>query len=713
MQLGTQYYRPPFPNQQYWEDDLRAMADAGLNTAQFWVLWSWVEAKPGTYRFDDYDRLVELAGKNGLKVVLSAIAEVQPHWIHRLIPGSELVNQFGHKVVSTNRNECHFGLSPGGCTDHPEVWSRMQEFFRAVVGRYKEAPNLFGWDVWNELRWNVHAQGLVCFCPHTLAAFRNWLRAKYGDLDALNAAWQRRYDSWDDVLPGRAHQRPFTEMMAFHHFITERANAHARNRFELVKSLDPAHPATVHGAQPCIYETGWQGDASGETCTPLGRGNDWNFAEHIEGVGCSSFPKWNNWDWKDYAARMEIIRSAAGSKRLWLSELQGGRAQWGSQLLLEVPADDQQQWIYNGLAVGAEAVLFWCWRDEVFTVEAGGFGITGQDGRAEERVGALRETGRLIRENAGLLSAYRPAQPAAGVFFSPQSYYQRWCTDGNAGASMNAFLGYGRALLERNIPFEAVEERHLDVLSRLKVLFLPRVSVLEPETSERLLQFVRDGGTLLVEAETGSFDSRGLYRYAPDRFIAKAVGAAEVGKRSNDTAERLIQATVGGETFMLKTEQLLTPWRLAAGGSAWATHPDGALLAEQPYGKGRLILVGTQLGEAYQANASPGFSALLERIVRDAGAEPGVEILGPAAQAGTVFARHGKADGNSVIFVFGSAGVESVRLGLSAEIAGAGRFRDLLSEREVVFARTGGRLEADVDLTRWRMAMLVEMKCGV
>jgi len=54
--------------------------------------------------------------------------------------------------------------------------------------------------------------------------------------------------------------------------------------------------------------------------------------------------------------------------------------------------------------------------------------------------------------------------------------------------------------------------------------------------------------------------------------------------------------------------------------------------------------------------------------------------------------------------------VESVRLGLSAEIAGAGRFRDLLSGREVVFTRTGERLEADVALTRWRMAMLVGVK---
>jgi hypothetical protein len=199
-----------------------------------------------------------------------------------------------------------------------------------------------------------------------------------------------------------------------------------------------------------------------------------------------------------------------------------------------------------------------------------------------------------------------------------------------------------------------------------------------------------------------------LYRYAPDRFVAKAVGAAEVGKRSNDTAERLIQATIGADTFTLKTEQLLTPWRLAAGGIVWATHPDGALLAEQPYGKGRFILVGTQLGEAYQANASPGFSALLERIVRDAGATPGIEILGPAAQAGTVFARHGKYDGKSVIFVFGAAGVESVRLGLTPEIAGSGRFRDLLSGREVEFARTGARVEGDVGLMRWRMALLVE-----
>jgi beta-galactosidase len=45
------------------------MKDAGLDTVQLWVLWGWVEATPGQFRYDDYDELMELAGKHGLNVV--------------------------------------------------------------------------------------------------------------------------------------------------------------------------------------------------------------------------------------------------------------------------------------------------------------------------------------------------------------------------------------------------------------------------------------------------------------------------------------------------------------------------------------------------------------------------------------------------------------------------------------------------------------------
>ena len=103
----------------------------------------------------------------------------------------------------------------------------MRTFLETVVRRYKGCAHLHGWDIWNELRWNVQADGLVCYCPHTLAAFRDWLDERYGGLDGLNRAWLRRYASWEEVQPGKLPSRPYTEMMAFQHFLTWRADRHA------------------------------------------------------------------------------------------------------------------------------------------------------------------------------------------------------------------------------------------------------------------------------------------------------------------------------------------------------------------------------------------------------------------------------------------------------------------------------------------------------
>lgn len=360
MNLGVQYYRAPFPDNKYWSDDLKLMKDSGFDTIQFWIHWAWVESRPGTFCFDDYDRLVELAGKNGLNIVISTIAELQPYWIHREVPGSEMIDTMGHKVISSNRIECNFALTPGGCTDHPEVWNRMQKFIAAVVKRYRSAENLYGWDAWNELRWNVNADGLVCFCEHTLKEFRKWLELKYVSLDGLNKAWKRRYSRFEEVLPGKFPDRTYTKMTAFEHFVTWRANQHAKKRYNLIKSLDPNRPVTVHSARPCPLHGGGPENQS------LERGNDWFYADDLDGVGCSSFPKWKGMDDANFAARIEYASSAAQGKLIWLSEVQGGRAAKGFSICQPMDAYSQQRYLWNGIACGADAVLFWCWRDEVF-----------------------------------------------------------------------------------------------------------------------------------------------------------------------------------------------------------------------------------------------------------------------------------------------------------------------------------------------------------
>ena len=109
--LGTQYFRPPFPRANYWEDDIKAMRDAGLNTVQLWLVWGWCEPEPGTFVFDDYDRIADLAAKSGMGLVLSTLPEINPFWVPRVYPEGQMVDIEGHPVINCNRWECLCAVS--------------------------------------------------------------------------------------------------------------------------------------------------------------------------------------------------------------------------------------------------------------------------------------------------------------------------------------------------------------------------------------------------------------------------------------------------------------------------------------------------------------------------------------------------------------------------------------------------------------------------
>jgi len=707
--LGTQYYRAPFPESKWWDDDLRQMKESGLNTVQLWVLWGWVEAKQGHYEYGDYDRLVELAAKHGLGVVLSTIAEIHPYWIHEAVPGSEMITHTGAKVVSSNRGECHFGITPGGCFDHDGVLECMLAFIRATGERYGKLGHLRGWDAWNELRWNVNADGLVCYCPRTLSAYRGWLEKKHGSLDGLNRAWKRRYSKWEEVVPGKQAGRPYTEMTSYMYFLTERANAHARRRYETQKAVDAVHPITVHGGQPTPYYAGDM--AAPHYVFPLDRGNDWAFAETIDGVGFSSFPKWGNQDDTTFGVRVSIGASCASSrgKRMWLSELQGGRSSTGfMEPHAVVDANSQQRWLWNGIAGGADTVLFWCWRDEVFGTESNGFGIIGGDGHRDERVAALKKTGKLLAEHEALLDAYKPLRGAIGVLFSPQTYYLYGAQEGKAGRVFGAMEGYCRALTRLNLPYRVVEEEHLDLLGELKILFIPKCLVLGPEQEAALEAFVKNGGVLVCESETGAFDPAGIYRYPADRFLAKLTGVVEIGRRNlkilpGQTVPEATPYRIGKITASLSAAQWVTP--LSGAGTVLAAHEDGALAMEVACGKGRVVLIGTYLGEHNRDSVE--LEKFVGALVEGAGVRGPVSVVTPLPkQRNFVQLVAGKSGEKNVLFVFfpRECVCESTMLRFSADFMIDGSWRDAVSG-QIVEVKGG---KAKVKNTDLDFAMLVQ-----
>ncbi|MDD2710469.1 MAG: beta-galactosidase [Verrucomicrobiae bacterium] len=701
MNLGVQYYRPPFPNTQFWDGDFAKIRESGLNAVQLWVDWAWVEPKPGKFIFDDYDRLVELAGKHRLGVVLSTIAETHPLWIHREVPGSEMIDHMGNKVVSSNRCEMHFGLTPGGCFDHPGVWSHMKNFLSQVASRYQGAPHLRGWDVWNELRWNVQADGLVCYCPNTINLFHQWLDKRYGGLDGLNEAWKRRYGEWSEVQPGKLPDRPYTEMMMFQHFLTWRANEHAKARYEVVKGIDPKRPVTVHGGAPSAF---YSGDVKGFV-QALDRGNDWFFADSLDGVGCSSFPKWGGIGDADFGMRIEFVKSAARGKAVWLSELQGGRAAIGFNVYAPVDALSQQRWIWNGMACGADTILFWCWRDEVFGRESAGFGLAGHDGLAEERLAAMKKTGGVLEKYEDFFRTYQPVKPRVGVLFSPQTYYLHWSQDGKAELAMEALCGYCRALVRKSIPYLVVEEEHLDALEGLKVLFLPRLLVSEPALEERLMRFVRNGGTLVCESECGAFDAKGFYRYPAERFLARETGICEKGRRNLKVQTTTVR--IGGQDRELDLMQWTTPYE--GDGKILGDGVEGPLVVEKTVEKGRVVFLGSYLGGAYYRNGADGFEEFIAWIAASSGHEVDAGVIEPKpAKDSFLYVKTGESQGRKVVFVFFQENHREAVIRFRDGFLNQNQLTDILTGQKFQAVTSSGGKELRMTAPEWRFAVLVE-----
>ena len=89
----------------------------------------------------------------------------------------------------------------------------------------------------------------VDYGDEAAAAFRRWLRDRYGTLDALNTAWgtafwSQGYDAWDEILPPRhAHyMKNPAQVLDFKRFTSDMLlECYAAER-DIVAPPHPAHP---------------------------------------------------------------------------------------------------------------------------------------------------------------------------------------------------------------------------------------------------------------------------------------------------------------------------------------------------------------------------------------------------------------------------------------------------------------------------------------
>ncbi len=605
---------------QAWKKDLEQIKNLGFNTVRCWVEWTKCEPVEGKYDFSGLELLADLADKAGLRLIVQVYIDSAPDWVGKKYPDSKFVASNGLVVESQ--------AAPGFCFDHPAVRDKILRFFAEAARVVRDKPAFLGWDLWSEphiINWaEIYHLGNMeylqfCYCPSSIARFREWLKAKYGTLAELNRAWYRTFESWEQVEPPRFGTiLTYTDFVDWKTYISDKLAEDLAMKAKAVKAVIPRGITTSHSAIPGLFTKPiWSG-------TP----DDRKMAGVVDYYGVSIYPKhaWTVRPWSPFfrAAGNDFVRSMNWKNGgFYVGELQAGHGVFGMKVSLPVTGADLQDWMWSMVACGARALNIYAYYPMISGYEAGGYGLVELDGKLTERAVAAGRIARIITDNMDLFLRCHPPPSEVAILYNPLSQLvggqQTYTGEGQPIGVHNlseSLQGIHRAFFERNIPVDFLHVLDLqpEKLGQYRLLIVPFGVMMSGSDIKKIIAYIENGGVAVIEARCGWVDERGFSSaIIPGGGLHEVLGCRESYLRPIEKTSTL-KITKAHEALPLLQpgEKLETIFfeegfkLLNQKAQVLAEYDNGEpAIVLAPHGKGKAMIIGSFLGSAYHHFKNP------------------------------------------------------------------------------------------------------------
>ncbi len=586
--VGT-CYQPVDRSPAEIEQDIAIMHRAGFNIVRMGDLsWDAFEPAPGKFTFEWFDRILDQMQQNGIRVILDIPGSPAPIWLHHRYPGVDIIAQNGTRLPPAERYMDDIS--------DPDYVREVNLLADMMMKRYAHNPAIIAVGYDNEI-----GNGYLSYSPADRLRFIEWLKQKYGSLDALNRAWatqrwSRHLDSFDEVdLPLAEGPGPSERFLDLHHFWSDVVVARL-TELEAIRRRDMPDLPTISNLWDTSPRRGFDYLSSYKSYVSYGAEGFYP-GDPVSG------------------AMGALLTKGDLTTPIWFNEFTaGGGGFYGTP-------GRSRMYAYLGLALGTQSILAWTFNSHRGGEEQALFGLVDHDNTPSWKVD---EFARIAAEFKRLapLGFPRYPHPEVAIAYSFDSFVDSH-PNGPSSTTLQYFKpsytdqvqGAFEPLFRANVDTAFINPRHAD-LSQYKLVVVPADYVMDPASADALRTYVRNGGTVLMTAFSAKVNESGLW------FDTPLPGALSdvFGLKTNafyDSVPSLIAEINGKQTDLaVRRYEVLEPSTAKVIFAFTNTRERSPYLTSNSFGHGKALYV------AVPANAS-SIAPALKYAETLAGVRPG------------------------------------------------------------------------------------------
>ena len=602
LYVGANYHPHDDKNPEKVQRDIRLMKDAGFKVVRMGHLaWDSYEPSEGNYDFGWFDFVMDKMNEAGIKVILDIAIRPAPIWLHHKYPSIDIVDANGDVQYPNHRY-----MEDIGDMMYQKYAVRYAD---TLSERYGKHPALLAFGIDNE-----SGDGRISYSATARQRFIAWLKKKYSNLDNLNKAWatqrwSRRINQFEEIgFPIATHTTDVPErMLDLRRFISDEIN---QLLFKVIEKVHTNAPNALVNTNAWYYSQMKYFDY-----TPIA------YSGKMTREGCGFYPGpalTTNWG---------VMNALFGISRI---QFESTNPFWCNEFttMTAVPNSIRKS-AYATLLYGNQMVCGWTWQSMHAGEEQYLEGMIDWDGIPNRKYDEYK----IIAAEFKKIERYFPYKLHAevGLAFSfpsqiASSYFPEQ-HDSQLQACWDLFYW-------RNMDARVVEISESQL--NYKLLIVPGMAVMDEGTANKIRDFVKNGGTVIMTSNSALVDESGKVFGSthPGRLsdvFGIRVGSYEETESLNEISRRSYKGKKLALTYKgksIETESIRFDIIETKGAEILANitslDKDYPIITSNKYGNGRAMYVGL-----------PAKGETLGNLVDDLIVELGIK-KGPAVPSGVM-----------------------------------------------------------------------------